>query len=403
MSQLVAATGPTQDVACRPRAEAVGLDSPIPLSLYVHIPWCVRKCPYCDFNSHAQRGSVDEVRYVQALLADLDQELLRQRPREVRSLFVGGGTPSLFSGNAIAQLLDGVAGRLRLSQDAEITLEANPGTADARRFAAFRAAGVNRLSIGVQTLDDAKLAALGRIHSSDQAVAAYRMARSAGFDNINLDVMYGLPGQDVAGALNDLEALIRLGPEHVSWYQLTLEPNTLFHHRPPRLPDGDSLADIMDAGQAVLADAGYLQYEVSAYARPGRWARHNLNYWTFGDYLGIGAGAHGKLTAPGHLVRRSVKPRHPAAYLAAVDQGAIPDARRVAAHDLPLEFLLNVLRLNGGVPADCFEQRTGLPLVSIAGQLRQARASGLLDPAPTRLAPTALGQRYLNDLLALFD
>ncbi len=403
MSQVVAATGPAQDVASRLPAEAAGRDSPIPLSLYVHIPWCVRKCPYCDFNSHAQRGSIDEVGYVQALLADLDQELRRQHLHEVRSLFVGGGTPSLFSGNAIAQLLDGIAARLRLSQDAEITLEANPGTAEARRFAAYRAAGVNRLSIGVQTLDDAKLAALGRIHSSDQAVAAYRMARSAGFDNINLDLMYGLPGQDVGGALNDLEALIRLGPEHVSWYQLTLEPNTLFHHRPPRLPDDDSLADIMDAGQALLADAGYLQYEVSAYARPGRWARHNLNYWAFGDYLGIGAGAHGKLTTPGHLVRRSVKPRHPAAYLAAVDQGVVPDARQVAAHDLPLEFFLNVLRLTDGVPVDCFEQRTGLPLASIAGQLRQARASGLLDAGPTRLAPTALGQRYLNDLLALFD
>ena len=375
----------------------------IPLSLYVHIPWCVRKCPYCDFNSHAQREPIDEDRYVQALLEDLDHELRRAPLREVQSVFIGGGTPSLFSGAAIGLLLDGIARRMRLVEGAEITLEANPGIAEADRFADYRAAGVNRLSLGVQSLDDACLAALGRIHSADQAVAAYRLARSAGFDNVNLDLMYGLPGQDIAGALRDLESLIGLGPDHVSWYQLTLEPNTLFYRRPPVLPDDDSLADMMEAGQSLLADAAFRQYEISAYAGVGRQARHNLNYWQVGDYLGIGAGAHGKLTSIGCQVRRTIKRRHPLAYLDDIARGSVQSAYRVTEDELPVEFFLNALRLTEGVSVATFVQRTGLPLTKIAGSLDRARARGLLEGDPAHFVPTALGQRYLNDLLALFD
>jgi putative oxygen-independent coproporphyrinogen III oxidase len=382
---------------------ALGECAQVPLSLYVHIPWCVRKCPYCDFNSHVRRETVDEDRYVSALLADLDHEARRQPLPEVQSVFIGGGTPSLFSGPAVGRLLDGVARRIHVAAGAEITLEANPGTADAVRFADYRAGGVNRLSIGVQSLDDASLAALGRVHSADEAVAAYRLARSAGFDNVNLDLMYGLPGQEIAGALRDLDQIIGLGPDHVSWYQLTLEPNTLFYQRPPPLPDEDGLADMMEAGQALLADASYRQYEISAYARVGRQARHNLNYWEFGDYLGIGAGAHGKLTSTGCEVFRTVKRRHPAAYLHGIAGGAVQSEQRLAEGELPLEFFLNALRLTDGVPTTSFAQRTGLPLARVAGPLRQARARGLLGTDPARLAPTGLGQRYLNDLLALFD
>ena len=375
----------------------------IPLSLYVHIPWCVRKCPYCDFNSHAQREPIDEDRYVQALLADLDHELRRGPLPELQSVFIGGGTPSLFSGATVGRLLDGIAFRLRLAEGAEITLEANPGTAEADRFADYCTAGVNRLSIGVQSLDDACLAALGRIHSADEAIAAYRLARSAGFDNVNLDLMYGLPGQDIAGALRDLDSLISLGPDHVSWYQLTLEPNTLFYQRPPVLPDDDSLADMMEAGQVMLADAALQQYEISAYAGVGRQARHNLNYWQFGDYLGIGAGAHGKLTSTGCQVRRTMKRRHPLAYVDDIAGGAVQSEYRVTEDELPVEFFLNALRLTEGVSAASFVQRTGLPLASIAPALDQARARGLLGNDRAQIAPTALGQRYLNDLLALFD
>jgi putative oxygen-independent coproporphyrinogen III oxidase len=375
----------------------------IPLSLYVHIPWCVRKCPYCDFNSHAQHGPLDEGRYVQALLADLDHELRRAPLPEVQSVFIGGGTPSLFSGSAVGRLLDGIARRLDLAEDAEITLEANPGTAEADRFADYRAAGVNRLSLGVQSLDDACLVALGRIHSADEAVAAYRLARSVGFDNVNLDLMYGLPGQDTAGALRDLESLIGLDPDHVSWYQLTLEPNTLFYQRPPVLPDDDSLADMMEAGQSMLADAAFRQYEISAYAGVGRQARHNLNYWQFGDYLGIGAGAHGKLTSTRCQVHRTIKRRHPLAYFDDIARGAVQSEYRVAEDELPVEFFLNALRLTEGVSAASFVQRTGLPLTKIASPLDQARARGLLESDPAHFVPTELGQRYLNDLLALFD
>jgi len=374
----------------------------IPLSLYVHIPWCVRKCPYCDFNSHAVREPIDQDGYIDALLRDLDQEVARASLPPVQSVFIGGGTPSLFEGAAIGRLLDGISRRVTLAADAEITLEANPGTAEARRFADYHAAGVNRLSIGVQSLDDNKLRALGRIHDAAEALRAYEWARAAGFDNINLDLMYGLPGQTTAQAIADLRRLVALGSEHLSWYQLTLEPNTLFHHRPPPLPDDDSLAEMMDEGQGLLADAGLVQYEVSAYARRDRQCRHNLNYWQFGDYLGIGAGAHGKLTLRRGIVRRS-KLRNPLDFLARASGGAVQAERALGEDELPVEFLLNALRLNAGVRAALFEQRTTLSLRRVAGPLARARELGLLVADPAQLRATARGLRFLNDLLALFE
>ena len=372
-----------------------------PLGLYIHIPWCVRKCPYCDFNSHRAPQTLPEADYVDALLRDLAVQAERVAGRTLETVFIGGGTPSLFSGRAIGELLAGAARLLPLAPDAEITLEANPGTAEAGRFADYRAAGVNRLSIGVQSLDDASLRALGRIHDQTQALAAVDMARRAGFDNLNLDLMYGLPRQTPEAALADLEALIGLGPEHLSWYQLTLEPNTLFHHDPPPLPDDDTLGEMMEAGLERLSGAGFVQYEVSAHARPGRQARHNLNYWRFGDYLGIGAGAHAKLTAADGTVRRYARPRHPRDYLA--DPVAPGSERRLSPEELPIEFFLNALRLSEGVPAALFEARTGLPLAVVADRLAEARARGLLAPDPERLRPTPLGQRFLNDLLAVLD
>ena len=375
----------------------------IPLGLYIHIPWCVRKCPYCDFNSHELREAVDQGAYVDALLQDLDNELTQGPLPPLQSIFIGGGTPSLFEGASIARLLEGVAQRIDLAHDVEVTLEANPGTAEAARFADYRAAGVNRLSIGVQSLADARLRALGRIHSAAEALSAYQMARAAGFDNINLDLMYGLPGQTKAAALDDLGKLIALGPEHISWYQLTLEPNTLFHHRPPRLPDEDVLVDMMEAGLDLLAETGYERYEISAYAHDGRRCRHNLNYWRFGDYLGIGAGAHGKSSAPGGGIRRRAKQRQPAAYMASAATGAVASERLLVREELAVEFFLNAMRLTEGVPVALFEARTGLALEEIARPLARARELGLMLVDPRRLQPSPLGLRFLNDLLALFE
>lgn len=375
-----------------------------PLSLYVHIPWCVEKCPYCDFNSHPLRQPPDQAGYVDALLADLVHDLPLTGGRPLHSIFLGGGTPSLFAPAQIGRLLAGVAARVPLADDLEVTLEANPGTVEAGRFAGYRAAGVNRLSIGVQSLDAGKLRALGRIHGPAEALRAAQSARAAGFDNFNLDLMFGLPQQDLDQALDDLGQALALAPPHLSWYQLTLEPNTRFAHAPPPLPDDDLLWDMQEAGQRLLADAGLQQYEISAYARPGHRCRHNLNYWTFGDYLGIGAGAHGKLTlADGRILRRS-KPRHPQAYLAAAGTAAgVSDERWLDAADRPVEFMMNALRLNGGVAADLYPRRAGMDLADIAPQLDIARTRGLLDPDPGRLAPTALGRRFLNDLLGLFE
>ncbi len=371
-----------------------------PLGLYIHIPWCVRKCPYCDFNSHRAPDALPEAAYVDALLRDLAAQAERVPARTLETVFIGGGTPSLFSGRAIGTLLAGVARVLPLAADAEITLEANPGTAEAGRFADYRAAGVNRLSIGVQSLDDASLRALGRIHDRRQALAAVDMARRAGFDNLNLDLMYGLPRQTPEAALADLEALIGLGPEHLSWYQLTLEPNTRFHHEPPPLPDDDTLGEMMEAGLERLSAAGFAQYEISAHARPGRQARHNLNYWQFGDYLGIGAGAHAKVSAPNGTVRRYARPRGPADWMAAPEG---PGSERIlSSDDLKIEFFLNAMRLVQGVPVAYFEARTGLPLSVVSTPLGEARARGLLAEDRDHLRPTPLGLRFLNELLALF-
>ncbi|TCO80234.1 oxygen-independent coproporphyrinogen-3 oxidase [Plasticicumulans lactativorans] len=376
----------------------------IPLALYVHIPWCVRKCPYCDFNSHAAPEALPEATYVDALLADLEQDLPRVWGRRLESVFIGGGTPSLFSAEAIDRLLSGLRARLPLHGALEVTLEANPGTVEAAKFAEFRAAGINRLSIGVQSFADDALVALGRIHGRREAIRAAEAAHASGFDNFNLDLMFGLPRQTPAAALADVATAIDLEPTHLSHYQLTLEPNTLFHRHPPPLPDDDALWTMQEACQARLAAHGYAQYEVSAYARAGRQCRHNLNYWEFGDYLGIGAGAHAKLTDPARgEIQRLWKTRHPRDYL---ERAASPAVRGgdapVPTAELPFEFMLNALRLNAGVPASLFGERTGLPDETIAATVARARDEGLLDPDPARLQASERGLRFLNDLLTRF-
>lgn len=374
------------------------------LGLYLHFPWCVRKCPYCDFNSHALRGEVPEADYVAALLRDLDADLesLGDRVRPASSAFLGGGTPSLFSGAAIGQVLDGVRQRLGFTDEAEITLEANPGTVDEAHFAGYRAAGVNRLSIGVQSFNPAHLQSLGRIHSRDDALRAMRVARGAGFENVNLDLMFGLPGQSADQALADLAQAIDLAPTHLSVYQLTLEPNTEFAARPPPLPDDDRIADMQTALQARLAGAGYAQYEVSAYAQPGRRSRHNLTYWTFGDYLGIGAGAHGKWTQEGQ-VRRRAKHKHPRTYQdTAGTAAAWQEDRVIAPGELPFEYAMNALRLVEGFTPLQFEATTGLPMSALGGPLAEARRLGLLDEQGDRIRASALGYRHLNRLTGLF-
>lgn len=371
-----------------------------PLSLYVHLPWCTRKCPYCDFNSHQSAEELPFEAYVDALRDDLALDLPWVQGRECQTIFIGGGTPSLFPGAAIRRLLAGVRERLPLATDAEITLEANPGSAEAARFAAYREAGVNRLSIGVQSFDDRRLAALGRIHDSAAAREAVVAARAAGFTNINLDLMHGLPGQDADAAAQDLATAIAQGVPHLSWYQLTIEPNTVFHSRPPVLPVEDELAGIQQQGEEQLAQAGYAQYEVSAFARPGHRCRHNLNYWGFGDYLGIGAGAHGKITLPGEgRVVRSRRSRVPKDYLVA-EAVARRDVSAVEAEELPLEFLMNALRLCEGVLAEDVEARTGVALASLDVALSALRAKGLLVADAKRLCTTPTGFRFLDSVLS---
>jgi oxygen-independent coproporphyrinogen-3 oxidase len=378
--------------------------TPIPLALYVHIPWCARKCPYCDFNSHEARGPVPEQAYVDALLADLEQDLPRVWGRRIDSVFFGGGTPSLFSAEALERLLSGLRARLPLRPDSEITLEANPGTVERGKFAEFREAGINRLSIGVQSFDDEQLQRLGRIHDRRDAFAAAEAAHAAGLDNFNLDLMFGLSGQTVEQARADIAAAISLRPTHISYYQLTIEPNTVFHRAPPTLPDEEVVDVIFRCVQAELARHGYRRYEVSAYARDNRRCRHNLNYWEFGDYLGIGAGAHGKLTDPAaEQISRLCKLKHPDAYLArAGTPVGIGGDRPILETDLPVEFLMNALRLVDGVPAELFGERTGLPLTALEPALGRARERGLLETDPARLRPTELGLRFLNDLLQAF-
>ena len=376
--------------------------SAIPLSLYVHLPWCVRKCPYCDFNSHALRGELDEAAYVDALLRDLQVEAPLVRGRTVETIFLGGGTPSLFSPAAIERLLTGVRDVVAVAPAAEITLEANPGTVETDRFRGYRTAGVNRLSIGIQSFAADKLQALGRIHGRDEALAAARAARAAGFDNFNLDLMYGLPGQSVAQAVADLQTALAQSPTHLSVYQLTLEPNTAFHAQPPALPDDDTLWTMQQQLQELLAHAGYAQYEVSAYAQSGYRCRHNLNYWTFGDYLGIGAGAHGKLTTADGI-RRCHKRRHPRDYLAAAGTAAGGETVTIADEDgVTFEFLLNALRLTEGFELTLFGERTGLAPEHLTRRLTVAVAKGLIEPLGARVVPTALGRRFLNELLLLF-
>ena len=374
----------------------------LPLSLYVHLPWCVRKCPYCDFNSHEiKNGSFPERDYVDALVRDLEFSAGLFQGREPVSVFLGGGTPSVMSPGAIGAILESVDAVSGLSGTAEITLEANPGTADSERFAGYRDLGVNRLSIGVQSFKDASLAAIGRIHDGDEALSAVETAVGAGFSNINIDLMYGLPGQTVADAVADLAAAVSLEPAHISWYQLTIEPNTVFHAKPPPLPGGDLAWEMQTRGEDYLARQGYRQYEVSAWARPGRECRHNLNYWEFGDFLGVGAGAHGKIT--NGTVTRQSRLRVPQGYMRAAGSAAvIAEQKTLGEQDRILEFMLNALRLKNGVPLSRFSARTGLAPARVKAQVDAARADGLLEHDPARLKATQKGARYLNDLLQYF-
>lgn len=378
----------------------------IPLALYIHLPWCAKKCPYCDFNSHPARGRIPEAEYVEALIRDLDFELGQPESRALTSIFFGGGTPSLFSGAAIGRILDAAAQRLCFAPDIEITLEANPGTADAANFRDYRAAGVNRMSIGVQSFDGAQLAALGRIHGPDEARRAFDLARAAGFDNLNLDLMFALPQQTQAQALTDLREGLQLEPEHLSWYHLTLEPNTEFAARPPAIPDADAAADMHDAGCALLADAGFAHYETSAFARRDRASHHNRNYWQFGDYLGIGAGAHGKRSAcqAGALrIERRARHKHPRTYMESAGTAqALQEQRLLAAREMPFEFAMNALRLREGFTHAQFETRTGLAMSVLESPLDQARTLGLIDCDTHRVRPSEAGYRYQNRLFELF-
>ncbi|ADL54439.1 radical SAM family heme chaperone HemW [Gallionella capsiferriformans] len=372
-----------------------------PLSLYIHVPWCVKKCPYCDFNSHEARGGFSEKEYVDALIRDLEMALPQIWGRKVYTVFFGGGTPSLLSGEAITEILRQVRMLLPLSGDAEITLEANPGTVEAAKFAAFRDAGVNRLSMGIQSFNDTHLQALGRIHTADEAKAAIDIAQLH-FDNINLDLMYALPKQTLDQALQDVQTALTFKPQHLSAYHLTLEPNTLFYRNPPSLPDDDASADMQQAIEALLAENGYQHYETSAFAQPNRRSRHNLNYWKFGDYLGIGAGAHSKLSFPDKIVREA-RYKQPQAYMQQVALGApVQTEHEVSRDEIPFEFMMNALRLNEGFDAALFCERTSLSLISIQRELLDAEKRGLLSRDIQRIAPTLQGQRFLNDLLEIF-
>jgi oxygen-independent coproporphyrinogen-3 oxidase len=368
-----------------------------PLTLYVHLPWCVRKCPYCDFNSHERAGTLPEREYLAALLRDLEGLLPSVWGRRIHAIFIGGGTPSLFSAETIDELLSGIRSRLAVEPDAEITLEANPGTAESARFRGYRDAGVNRLSLGVQSFDDASLHALGRIHSADEARRAIGLAMET-FGNVNIDLMYGLPGQTLAMARADVDEAARHGAAHLSVYQLTIEPNTVFFSRPPVLPGHDAAADMQLAVEDFLRAAGFEHYETSAFARPGRRCRHNRNYWEFGDYLGIGAGAHGKISFADRVTRRE-QPKQPREYLAAIASDA---SRTVAPRELPFEFALNAFRLVEGFEAGLYAARTGLPAVTIEAALRAAETRQLIERTEKRIVPTARGRRFLNDLVGLF-
>ncbi|MBP2168195.1 oxygen-independent coproporphyrinogen-3 oxidase [Erwinia toletana] len=370
-----------------------------PLSLYIHIPWCVQKCPYCDFNSHALKGEVPHEEYVRHLLADLDNDLPLTGGREVGTIFIGGGTPSLLSSEAMMLLMDGVRARLPLAPGAEITMEANPGTVEADRFSGYQRAGINRISIGVQSFNPQKLQRLGRIHGPEEAVRAAHLAADLGLRSFNLDLMHGLPDQTLEEALDDLRKAIALNPPHLSWYQLTIEPNTLFSSRPPVLPDDDALWDIFEQGDQLLTAAGYQQYETSAYAKAGYRCEHNLNYWRFGDYLGIGCGAHGKLTQEDGRIIRTTKTRHPRGFMA----GKYLDRQHeVEASEKPFEFFMNRFRLLEAAPREEFVRYTGLDESVIRPQINQALAKGYLTETPEHWQITHQGKLFLNSLLELF-
>lgn len=374
----------------------------IPLSLYIHLPWCVRKCPYCDFNSHTLRNSLPEEDYIQALIRDLEEELPRIWGRRLISIFMGGGTPSLFSPAGIEKILTAVRTRLNYAPSIEVTMEANPGTVEQQRFAGFRDAGVNRVSLGIQSFADEKLKALGRIHGGDEAKSAVDALINAGFDNFNLDLMHGLPNQSLEQGIADLQTAISFKPNHISWYQLTLEPNTQFHHQPPKLPNTDLIADMQQQGQALLAKHGYQHYEVSAYAKPNQQCQHNLNYWEFGDYLGIGAGAHGKLTCPmsGDVIR-TAKVRHPKDYLNP-DKAYVASSQLVARKDLAFEFMLNALRLQTSISWLLLQERTGLKkedIIIILDRLAHDKLI-IIDAHGFQLTP--LGHQFLNDVTEYF-
>jgi putative oxygen-independent coproporphyrinogen III oxidase len=376
----------------------------IPLSLYIHIPWCVRKCPYCDFNSHAQKEVLPEELYVVALLDDLKQHKTLIAGRNIISIFFGGGTPSLFSGKAIGAILEGAAKELSFAPDIEITLEANPGTVEQSRFRDFLAAGVNRLSLGVQSLQDEKLKQLGRIHSSEEALKAIHAAKHAGFHNFNIDLMHGLPNQSLQDALSDIEKALQCEPTHLSWYQLTIEPNTLFYHQRPTLPPDDTLWAIQEAGVARIEKAGFKQYEVSAYAQPTRQCLHNKNYWKFGDYIGIGAGAHSKLTdASNGNITRYAQVKNPRDYLLAEKRHALKPHLIDSNKDIIFEFMLNALRLTDGIPETLFEERTGLSIETIKPILNAAQEKNFLEKNNSGLIkPSLHGKKFLNDLVEMF-
>ncbi len=375
-----------------------------PLSLYIHVPWCVRKCPYCDFNSHKSPDNLPEAVYIDALIRDLEQEMPSVWGRTVQSIFIGGGTPSLFSAEAYERLFSSIRALIPLSPHAEITLEANPGTFEAQRFADYRDLGINRLSIGIQSFNDQSLTALGRIHDSKQAIKAVETAHKVGFDNFNLDLMFGLPQQTEKTARHDVATAIALEPSHISYYQLTLEPNTLFYQNPPTLPDEDPIIDWQIANQQHLANAGYQQYEVSAYAKDKSRCQHNLNYWQFGDYLGIGAGAHGKITdAAKQTITRRSKQKQPQAFIDKAGSPAVILTEEVISKaDIGFEFMLNALRLTDGFPTPLFYQHAGLPISHIDKALRYAEQEGLLTRDIHFIRPTEKGQRYLNVLIELF-
>ncbi len=380
---------------------SIRIETPPPLSLYVHLPWCIQKCPYCDFNSHELRGDLPEARYIQALVADLESALPGVWGRRIRSVFFGGGTPSLLSERGMNECLNAFRALLPLAPDAEITLEANPGTFEGARFGAYRRAGINRLSIGIQSFHDPHLKALGRIHDADAAQRAVEIAAHH-FDNFNLDLMYGLPGQTLDQALADIETALTFNPNHLSCYQLTLEPNTPFYHAPPALPDHDLVAQMGEVIGERVIQAGFLHYETSAFARPGFRCAHNLNYWTFGDYLGIGAGAHSKLSYQDKIVRQR-RQKHPEAYMKAVAQGnAVQETQEVTPEAVPFEFMMNALRLCEGVPAALYETRAGVPLLPIIPILDKVEALGLITRDWQSIRPTLRGQQFLNELLQYF-